>query len=140
MGDNGAVRAVRSAVAAFNDGDVRGYIGSFDTSCLRWVAGVDQPLSLADVHDGLQKLQSAFEDLRLDEELLFGDQRFACAQWRMRGRHVNDYEEFAPMGSVIDVATCEIYEVRDSRVVMTWTYGDFGQLFRQIAGEAKDAS
>jgi predicted ester cyclase len=136
MGEYEAVGSVRSAVVAFNDGDVRGYIRSFDPSCLRWVAGVDQPLSLADVQDGLEKLQNGFDDLRLDEELLFGDQRFACAQWRMRGRHVNDYEGFAPMGKVIDVATCEIYEVRDSRVVMTWTYGDFGQLFRQIAGEA----
>jgi limonene-1,2-epoxide hydrolase len=140
MGDNEAVGSVRSAVAAFNDGDVGGYIRSFDPSCLRWVAGVAQPLSLADVHDGLEKLQSAFEDLRLVDELLFGDQRFACAQWRMRGRHVNDYEGFAPMREVIDVATCEIYEVRDNRVVMTWTYGDLGQLFRQIAGEARGAS
>jgi predicted ester cyclase len=140
MGDNQAVESVRSAVAAFNNGDIGGYIRSFDPSCQRWVAGVDQPLSLVEVHDGLEKLQTAFEDLRLDEELLFGDRRFACAQWRMRGHHVNDYEGFAPMKATINVATCEIYEVRDSRVVTTWTYGDFGQLFRQITGDAGGAS
>jgi predicted ester cyclase len=135
-----AVGSVRSAVAALNGGDIAGYIGYFDPSGLRWVAGVDRPLSLAEVHDGLVKLRTAFEDLRLDEELLFGDQRFACAQWRMRARHVNDYEGFVPLGKDIDVATCEIYEVRDNRVVTTWTYGDLGQLFRQIAGDGKDAS
>jgi predicted ester cyclase len=140
MDDNEAVESVRSAVAAFNDGDIAGYVRSFDPSCLRWVAGVDQPLSLADVRDGLEKLRSAFEDLRLNEELLFGDRRFACAQWRMRGRHMNDYEGFTPMGKVIDVSTCEIYEVRNSRVIMTWTYGDLGQLFRQIAGDVRATS
>jgi predicted ester cyclase len=133
MDDNEAVGSVRSAVAAFNDGDIQGYIQAFDPSCLRWVAGVDQPLSLADVHDGLKKLHSAFEGLRLHEERLFGDRRFACAQWRMYGRHVNDYEGVTALGKTIDVATCEIYEVRDSLVIVTWTYGDFGQLFQQIA-------
>ena len=95
---------------------------------------------MTDVHDGLAKLHSAFENFRLVEELLFGDQQFACARWRIQGRHVNDYEGLAPKGKHIDVETCEIYEVRDSRVVTTWTYGDLGLLFRQITGETMGAS
>ena len=91
MGDSKAVDTVRLAVAALNKGDVDGYLDSFDPSCQRWVAGFDRPLSLTDVRDGLQQLQVAFEGLRLDEDLLFGDDRFTCARWRTRGRHMNDF-------------------------------------------------
>jgi hypothetical protein len=39
MGDSKAVDAVRSAVAALNNGDIDGYLGYLDPSCKRWVAG-----------------------------------------------------------------------------------------------------
>src|ERR1039458_809669 len=139
MDDSKAVESVRSAVAALNDGNIQGYLGSFDPGCLRWVAGLDQPLSLAEVSNGLEQLNTAFESLHLHEDLLFGDHRFAFARWRMRGRHVKNYLEFAARGKPIDVETCEVYEIRGDRVVTTWTYGDLGQLFRQIADEEADA-
>ena len=65
MEDRDPVDAVRAAVAALNDGDIQGYLGSFDCSSLRWVAGLDQPLSLADVSNGLKQLVTAFENLHL---------------------------------------------------------------------------
>jgi predicted ester cyclase len=140
MEDGNAVDAVRAAVAALNDGDIEGYLGSFDPSCLRWVAGLDQPLSLADVSNGLKQLVTAFENLYLHEDLLFGDQRFACARWRMGGRHVKEYLGVAARGKSIDVETCEVYETRGHRLVTTWTYGDLGQLFRQIADGKAEAT
>jgi hypothetical protein len=133
MGDSKAVDAVRLAVAALNGGDVDRYLGYFEPSCKRWVAGFEQPLTLADVADGLRQLHAAFEDLHLDEDLLFGDERFACARWRMRGLHVHDYLGMAPAGQSIDVETCEVYEIGGDLVVTSWVYGDLlGQLVRQI--------
>jgi hypothetical protein len=138
VGDGKAVDAVRSAVAALNDGDIDGYLGYFDPSCERWVAGFAQPLNVGDVGDGLRQLDAAFEGLHLDEDVLFGDERFACARWRMRGRHVNDYLGCSPTGQAIDVETCEVYEIGADLVVTTWVYGDLlGQLVRQIATEGK---
>jgi SnoaL-like polyketide cyclase len=133
MGDSKAVDAVRLAVAALNGGDVDRYLGYFEPSCKRWVAGFEQPLTLADVGDGLRQLHAAFEGLHLDEDLLFGDERFACARWRMRGLHVHDYLGMAPAGQSIDVETCEVYETGGDFVVTSWVYGDLlGQLVRQI--------
>ena len=140
MADSTAVDAVRSAVAALNDGDVDGYLRYFVPSCPRWVPGIEQPLSLTDIADNFRLLQAAFEDLHLHEDLLFGDERFACARWRLRGLHVGDYMGFAPKGQSIDVETCEIYEVSDGLVVASWVYGDLGQLFRQIGAEPGDAT
>jgi hypothetical protein len=135
MGDSTAVGAVRSAVAALNDGDIDGYLRYFDPSCQRWVAGLDKPLSVTEIGDSLRQLHAAFDGLHLGEDLLFGDEQFACARWRLRGRHVHDYLGFAPTERSIDTETCEIYQVESGVVVTTWTYGDLGQLFRQIGAE-----
>jgi predicted ester cyclase len=135
MGDSQAVDSVRAAVAALNSGDIDGYLGYFDPSGQRWADGLAQPLALSDIEDSLRQLHAAFEGLHLHEALLFGDERFACAHWRLRGRHVKEYLGFAPKGSRIDVVTCEVYEVRDGRVVTAWVHGDLAQLFVQVAAE-----
>jgi SnoaL-like polyketide cyclase len=132
MSDSAAVDVVRSAVTALNDGDVDGYVRRFDPSCPRWVPGLAQPLTLADISDNFRQLYDAFEGLHLGEDLLFGDDRFACARWRLRGRHVKDYLGYPPSGQVIDTQTCEVYQVKGGVVVASWAYGDLGELFRQI--------
>jgi hypothetical protein len=142
MSRSKAVDAVRCAVAALNDGNIAGYLGYFDPSCERRVAGFAQPLTLDDVGDGLRQLDAAFAGLRLDEDLLFGDERFACARWRMRGLHVNDYLGVSPAGQSIAVETCEVYELgNDGVVVASWVYGDLlGQLLGQIAADVGEAT
>jgi len=135
MADSKAVDAVRSAVAAFNDGDLHGYLRYFDPSSLRWVTGLVQPLTFVEISDNLRQLHAAFEGLHLHEDLIFGDERFVCARWQIRGVHTNDYLGFGPTKQSIDVETCEIYELDHDLVVTTWTYGDLGQLFRQLGAE-----
>ena len=46
---------------------------------------------------------------------------------------MHDYLGFAPKGQSIDTETCEIYETAGGSVVTTWTYGDSGEIFRQIS-------
>jgi predicted ester cyclase len=140
MGESQAVDAVRAAVVALNDGDVDGYLSYFAPSCGRWAPGFAQPLTLTEIRDGFVQLRDAFEALHLHEDLLFGDQRFVCARWRLQGVHAHDYLGVAPSGRPIDVETCEVYEVDGGRVVVSWVYGDvIGQLVEQICGEAGPA-
>ena len=138
LDDCGPVTAVRSAVAALNDGDVDGYLGHFHPDGIRWAVGIAQPMTLADIRLNLRQLHSAFEGLHLHEDLLFGDERFACARWRLQGVHVNDYFGVAPTQQSIDFETCEVYEIESEVVLTTWVYGDYGQLFRQIASVANE--
>jgi predicted ester cyclase len=132
MTTSGRVDAIRAAVAALNSGDIDGYLQHFDPSCKRWVAGLDQPLSLTQIRDNLHHLRDAFEALYLHEDLLFGNERFVCARWRLRGIHVKDFMGIAPGRREIDAQTCEVYEFGAERIVATWTHGDPGELFRQI--------
>jgi predicted ester cyclase len=139
MADNAPADVVRSAVMALNNGDIDGYLRHFDPSCPRRVPGLVQPLTLAEISDNFRQLHDAFEGLHLGEDLLFGDDQFACARWRLRGRHVKDYMGYPPLGKEIDAETCEVYQVSAGIVVESWVYGDLGQLFRQIAGEQEGA-
>jgi predicted ester cyclase len=142
MSDSTAVQAVRAAVAALNGGDVEGYLGGFDPTCLRWVSGLSEPRTLDDMRDDIAQLFGAFEPLHLDEELLFGSEQFVCARWRLRGVHTGDYFGVAATGREIAVDNCEVYEHDGKRVVATWTYGDPLDLFRQLGAVpgAGDAS
>jgi len=138
---SGAVAAVRAAVASLNDGDIDGYFRHFDPACPRWIAGFAEPISLADVRDGFEQLRNAFAGFHLHEDLLFGDDRFVCARWRLQGRHTNEYLGVAPRGRSIDISTCEIYEVGDGVVVTSWVYGDvLGQLLTQLAPDEGDGT
>ena len=124
---------MRSAVDALNVGDVDGYLACFDSACQRWVPGFSEPLDLTSVGDNLRVLSAAFDGLHLDEDLLFGDERFACARWRLRGVHASDYLGVAPTGRSINVETCEVYEIGQDLVSTSWVYGDvLGQLIEQL--------
>jgi len=97
------------------------------------------PFSLSEVGQNLSQLLSAFGDLHLGEELLFGTDRFVCAHWRLTGRQVGEYVGIPPTGRQIDVPTCEVYEFDAGQVSTTWTHGDMALLFHQIDGAAATA-
>ncbi len=134
MNGGQCVDDIRTAVAALNRGEPDEYLRHFGPASLRWVDGIGEPFSLTDVGENLAQLLSAFEELHLIEELLFGTDRYACAHWRMTGRHMGKYLGLPPTGRTIDVRTCEVYEFEGGRVRTTWTHGDVTTLFTQIDG------
>jgi predicted ester cyclase len=124
---------IRSAIDAFNLGDLDGYLGHFVPSCRRWVAGFEETLSLEEVGTNMRQLVAAFDSLRLDELLLVTQSDFVCARWQLRGTQVADYLGIPSFGNDIDVSICEVYEITDGGVSEVWTYQDPGQIFRQMA-------
>lgn len=138
MSESGTVGGIRAAVAALNAGEVDGYLRHFAPSCLRWVPLLDQPRTISEIRDDIDQLFAAFDPLHLAEDLLFGDERYVCARWELRGVHTGDYMGIAPTRREIATRNCEVYEFADDLVVATWSYGDPGELFRQI-GAAPDA-
>ena len=103
MSDIDAVHAVRTAVAALNDGDIDGYLAGFSPACLRWVSGLDVPRTLDDMRSDIGELYGAFEPLHLGEDLLFGSDRFVCARWRLVGVNTAPYFGIAATGTEISV-------------------------------------
>ena len=91
LSDNPEVNLVRRAVAALNAGDIEGYLSGFALDCLRWVGGLGVALTVPDIRDNLGQLFAAFENLHLEEDLLFGGDGHVCARWTLRGVHTGEY-------------------------------------------------
>jgi hypothetical protein len=47
---------IRRSVAAFNAGDAEGYLAGFSPDSLRWVSGLDTPLTINDIRANLTLL------------------------------------------------------------------------------------
>jgi predicted ester cyclase len=130
------VAAIRAAVAAFNRGDVDGYLAAFDPAGPRWIVGVGVSLSLSDVDEGMRQLHAAFDPLRLDEDALFGAVGMVCARWRLHGMQVAPYLGVGSAGTAVSVEQCEVYRFEGDRVAEVWTYVDPNAIFDQLTTEA----
>jgi hypothetical protein len=123
---------IRRSVAALNSGDVDGYLAGFSPDCLRWVTGLDTPLTLSDVEANLREMTTAFDHLHLQEDLLFGGSGHVFARWRLRGIHIGSYGGIAPTQRGIEVQTSELYAVAGPVVTESWVYGEMTSLFDQL--------
>jgi predicted ester cyclase len=135
LSDSPEVDLVRRAVAALNAGDIEGYLSGFAPDCLRWVGGLGVALTVPDIRDNLVKLFAAFDQLQLDEDLLFGSDGHVCARWTLRGVHTGEYGGVAPTSRVIAVDTCEVYNFTGDKVTECYVYGESMSLFNQLSGE-----
>jgi predicted ester cyclase len=123
---------IRRCVAALNNGDVDVYLGGFSTDALRWVSGLDTPLTLSDVEADLRQMVMAFDQLHLQEDLLFGGSGHVFARWTLRGIHTGHYGGIPPTQRAVAVQTSELYAVAGSVVTESWVYGEITSLFDQL--------
>jgi predicted ester cyclase len=134
--ENVEVALVRQAVAAFNERDVEGYLDAFSLGCLRWVGGLGLSLTVPDIRDNLEQLFAAFDELHLDEDLLFGGAGHVCARWTLRGVHTGEYGGIAATHREIAVDTCEVYTFTGDKVTQSYVYGEPMSLFTQLSGRS----
>lgn len=133
-----AASLVRRAVAALNDGDIEAYLSGFALDCLRWVSGLGVALTVPDIRENLRQLSAAFDELHLDEDLLFGGEGHVCARWTLRGVHTGEYGGIAPTRREIAVQTCEVYTFTGDKVTECYVYGETMRLFNQLSGSVDE--
>jgi predicted ester cyclase len=95
-------------------------------------------LTVSDIRENLTQLYAAFEELHLDEDLLFGGDGHVCARWTLRGVHTGEYGGIAPTRREIAVDTCEVYTFTGDKVTECHVYGETMSLFNQLSGSAHD--
>jgi predicted ester cyclase len=135
---NAEAGLVRQAVAALNNGDVEGYLDGFAPDCLRWVGGLGLALTVPDIRENLGQLVAAFDELHLDEDLLFGGDGHVCARWTLRGIHAAEYGGIGPTHREIAVETCEVYTFTGDKVTECYVYGEPMSIFNQLSGSARE--
>ena len=135
MSGNEEEALLRRAVAALNEGDIEGYLSGFAPDCLRGVGGLGLTLTVPDIRENLRQLFAAFDELHLDEDLLFGGNGHVCARWTLRGVHTGEYGGIAPTHREIAVDTCEVYTFTGDKVTECYVYGESMSLFNQLSRE-----
>jgi predicted ester cyclase len=110
------------------------YLAGFSPGCLRWVNGLETPLTMSDIEASLRQMVEAFDHLHLREDLLFGGSGHVFARWTLQGVHTGQYGGIAPTRRAIAVQTSELYAVADSVVTESWVYGEMTSLFDQLEG------
>lgn len=138
MSGNEEETLLRRAVAALNEGDIEGYLSGFAPDCLRWVGGLGMALTVPDIRENLRQLFTAFDELHLDEDLLFGGNGHVCARWTLRGVHTGEYGGIAPTHREIAVDSCEVYTFVGDKVTECYVYGESMSLFNQLAESAPE--
>lgn len=138
MSGNEEEALLRRAVAALNEGDIEGYLSGFVPDCLRWVGGLGIALTVPDIRENLRQLFAAFDELHLDEDLLFGGNGHVCARWTLRGVHTGEYGGIAPTHREVAVDTCEVYTFTGDKVTECYVYGESMSLFNQLAESAPE--
>jgi hypothetical protein len=133
---NAEAGLVRQAVAAFNNGDFEGYLHAFTRDCLRWVGGLGVALTVPEMREHIGQLVGAFDELHLDEDLLFGGDGHVCALWTLRGVHVGEYGGIQPTHREIAVQTCEVYTFTGDKVTECHVYGEAMSIFNQLSAVA----
>jgi predicted ester cyclase len=133
---NAEASLIRQAVAKFNNGDVEGYLDGFAPDCLRWVGGLSMALTVSDMRESIGQLVAAFDELHLDEDLLFGGDTHVCARWTLRGVHAREFGGIQTTRREIAVETCEVYTFTGDKVTECYVYGESMSLFNQLSSSA----
>ena len=95
-------------------------------------------LTVPDIRENLTQLFAAFDELHLDEDVLFGGDGHVCARWTLRGVHTGEYGGIASTHREIAVETCEVYTFTGDKVTECHVYGETMALFNQLSGSAHE--
>lgn len=80
----------------------------------------------------LAGFRSAFPDLSLTVEDTITEDDKVAIRTTMRGTHMGPFAGVDASGNRIEVGGCDIFQVRDGRIVEAWTLCDSGTMFMQI--------
>jgi steroid delta-isomerase-like uncharacterized protein len=84
------------------------------------------------LRQSLQMMRGAFPDLTftVDDTITEGDK--VAVKSTLRGTHHGPFAGRPASGNSVEVGSCDVFRVRDGRIVEAWWLGDSGSMFMQI--------
>ncbi len=127
------LQIVREIFAAWNGHDLEGFVKRLDPKT-RWESDAfPTPFS---GHDGARQFFklyiTAFPDLHLDIEQIFGADTFVVVRWRSTGIHRGPLADIPATGRKVTLHGCTVIEVQTTKAGRAWVYFDNAHLLRQI--------
>lgn len=113
----------------FSHGDIDQVIDLLGDGYLSHGFGGGGPENL---RQSLQGMRAAFPDLTFTVEDTITEADKVAVKTTMRGTHKGPFAGRAASGNSIEVGGCDVFRVRDGRIVEAWWLGDSGSLLMQI--------
>jgi steroid delta-isomerase-like uncharacterized protein len=84
------------------------------------------------LRQSLQMMRNAFPDLTftIEDTITEGDK--VAVKATLRGTHQGLFAGRRASGNSVEVGSCDVFRVRDGRLVEAWWLGDSGSMFMQI--------
>lgn len=122
---------VLAAAAAWNAGDVDGYLSMFDSSLSHHGLG-PEPLDEDGNRAFYARLSRGFPGCQLVIDDILAEEDRVAVRLRLVGEHRGDFMGLAPTGRPIMINGQTILKFKDGRVVERWTTADLAALMDQL--------
>lgn len=87
-------------------------------------------------HEGYRQYMElyfqAFPDLHFELTQLIPNGRFVAQRWTLTGTHHGEIMGIPPTGRKTRTHGCNVYDIKDSKIMRTWSYWDTGSLLHQL--------
>ncbi len=113
----------------FSNGQIDGVIGLLGDDYLSHGFGGGGPENL---RHSLQGMRSAFPDLTFTVEDTITEADKVAVKTTFRATHRGPFAGMPASGNPIAVGGCDVFRVRDGKIVEAWWLGDSGTMLRQI--------
>jgi steroid delta-isomerase-like uncharacterized protein len=84
------------------------------------------------LRQSIRGMRAAFPDLTFTVEDTITESEKVAVKTTMRGTHQGPFAGRLASGNPIEVGGCDVFRVRDGRIVEAWWLGDSGSLLMQI--------
>lgn len=84
------------------------------------------------LRQSLQMMRGAFPDLSFTVEDTITEGDKVVVKSTLRGTHQGPFAGRPASGNSVEVGSCDVFRVRDGRIVEAWWLGDSGSMFMQI--------
>jgi len=122
---------------AWNNGDVEA-IKEFFSPDYVWHTGSGQDLSLEQNIELLEPQMAAFPDRTFSVEDILAKGDKVVSKYIFKGTHEGDIEGLPPAtGKKFETSGIEIWQVKNGKIVESWTAGDTLSFYQQLGMELK---
>jgi steroid delta-isomerase-like uncharacterized protein len=79
--------------------------------------------------------RSAFPDLQIQIDLIFGDDEYIAARWTMTGTHTTPWGSIQPTNKKVSFSGVNLFRFENGRVAEIWNHRDDLGLMQQLGVE-----
>ncbi|MFD9004779.1 ester cyclase [Streptomyces sp. NPDC059582] len=125
---------LRTAYQSLESGDLDACVQLLTEDFTANVPGLPDPLHGREVwRQGAQAMLTAFPDLRIDVQDMFGVADKVTVLVHFHGTHQGAFQQFEATGRRVAYRSIEVYRIEGDRIAEEWVAPDMLSLMQQIA-------